>query len=1071
MKTVYRITLAFALASASCISVNAQNADSPQQTVSQTKEIRGKVIDASTGMPASGVRVTGYNDNSHSAMTDENGEYILKASTYVTSIILAADGYNMTQQPVRNGGDQPLARMYSDKFTDIYSATTTGGSKKTAKVTYNNNDLSIDNQLQSSLGGDLLAVSRSAAPAEGVMMLIQGLNSLNANAMPLVVVDGSIFPMQYNSMSLHDGFFNNILGNIMVEDIERITVLKNGLAIYGAKGANGVVVIETKRNKSMATKIDVSLGGSYELAPKTFDMMNAEQYRIYASELIGSTGTKKNSFKFLQTDPNYYYYNMYHNHTDWNSLVSDEAFTQNYSINVQGGDDVANYNLSVGYANGESTLKNNSFSRFNLRLNSDIVLARNIDVRFDASYSDVTRNMRDDGVQYQSKSKLGNYGIISSPGFLSLIKSPFLSPYAYDTNGNLSSYLAAADDFLSDVLPSDNWRNSLANPLSILKNGEGDNKNDFGNRMIDLAITPQWRINRYFSLFEHFSFRLVNTDENYYLPLTGVPQFEIENIGVVKNRASALSARQIDVMSDTYLTFQRRFGAHWLNFRGGVRYINSAFTLNSQTGYNSTNDKTASMTSSLNNKTTEGLEDKSVDINYYLSGDYNYRERYYLSAGISMNGDSKFGKDAADGVKIGNYAWGFFPSATAAWVISNEDWFRMPSVDYLKLNVGFDLTGNDNIDSDANRTYFVAKRVFGNISGLSLGNIGNTRLQWETTARLTAGLQLAAFNNRLFFGVNYFRSNTYNLLTLNSLSYLTGLDANWTNNGRLSNEGFDVSARAKLISSKDWKWELGMSMGHYKNKIERLPDTEGRIINTLYGANILTEVGKAANLFYGYRTDGVFSTKQEAQAAGLYQVTVNGRQQAFGAGDMKFMDLDGNKEINSEDMSVIGDPNPDIYGNLFTQLCFRHFTLGVNFKYSLGNDLYNYPRSVVESGGTFYNQTTAQLRRWTFEGQQTDMPRATYLDPMGNSRFSDRWIEDGSYLKLSNVTLSYDIPVRSTYLMGLTIWGSANNLLTFTKYLGSDPEFSASNSVIGMGIDTGLVGAGRSFSLGVKINL
>lgn len=477
------------------------------------------------------------------------------------------------------------------------------------------------------------------------------------------------------------------------------------------------------------------------------------------------------------------------------------------------------------------------------------------------------------------------------------------------------------------------------------------------------------------------------------------------------------------------------------------------------------------MTSSLNNKTTDGIEDKSVDINYYLTADYNYRERYYLSAGISMNGDSKFGKDASDGIKIGNYAWGFFPSATAAWVISNEDWFRMPSVDYLKLNVGFDLTGNDDMDSNANRTYFVAKRVFGNISGLTIGNIGNTRLQWETTARLTAGLQLAAFNNRLFFGVNYFRSNTYHLLTLNSLSYLTGLDANWTNNGRLTNEGFDVSARGKLISSKDWKWELGMSMGHYKNRIERLPGNDGQILNTIYGANIISAEGKSANLFYGYRTDGVFSTSQEAKAAGLYQVSENGIAQNFGAGDMKFVDLDGNHEINSEDMTVIGDPNPDIYGTLFTKLAYKHFTLGVNFKYSLGNDLYNYPRSVVESGGTFYNQTTAQLRRWTYEGQQTDMPRATYLDPMGNSRFSDRWIEDGSYLKLSNVTLSYDIPVRSTYLMGLTIWGSANNLLTFTKYLGSDPEFSASNSVIGMGIDTGLVGAGRSFSLGVKINL
>ncbi len=1038
-----------------------------------TKEIKGKVVDAATGMPAAGIRVQGYNDNSHSAMTDENGEYTLKVPLYVTSVLLQAEGYNLAQQAVNPDGNQPVAKMYSDKFTDIYTSSINATTRKTAKVDYNNNDLSIDNQLQSSLGGDIFAtMRRGGGEAEGVAMYIQGLNSLNSNAMPLIVVDGVIMPMQYDISCLHDGFFNNMLGNIMVEDIERITVLKNGLAVYGAKGANGVILIETKRNKTMKTTIDMSIAGSYELLPKTPDMMDAEQFRVYASELIGSTGSKKNSYKFLQTDPNYYYYNMYHNNTDWKSLVSDEAFTQNYSLNVQGGDEVANYNLSVGYANSESTLKNTDFSRFNLRLNSDIILTKQIDVRFDASYSDVTRNMRDDGAQYQYPSQGGNYGIISSPSFLSLIKAPFLSPYAFDTYGNVSTYLAESDDYLSDVLQKEQWRTSLANPLSILNNAEGDNKNSFGNRVITLAITPQWRINRYLTLFEHFSFYLSNTDENYYLPLKGVPQFEVETIGTVKNRASSLASRDVNITSDTYATFQRRFnGGHWLNLRGGVRYINRNFHLNTQTGYNSSNDKTPNMSASLQNKTTGGDEDRSIDINYYLTADYNYLERYYLSAGLSMNGDSKFGVDAADGVKIGNYAWGFFPSAQAAWVISNEKWFKARGVDYLRLNVGFDLIGNDDMDSNANRTYFMAKRVFNKVSGLVIGNIGNTKLQWETTARLTAGIQLAAFNNRLLFGVNYFRGNTYNVLALNSLSYLTGLEYNWTNDGRLTNEGFDVTTRGKLINTKNWKWELGLSVGHYKNRIERLPNNDSRFTTQIYDATILTEVGKAANLFYGYKTDGVLLTKQAAADAGIYQLASNGSKQYFEAGDMKFVDVDGNHEINAKDMQVIGDPNPDIYGSFYTRLNFRNLTLSLNFKYSLGNDLYNYQRSVLEAGNNFYNQTTAMLRRWSFEGQDTDMPKAKYMDVMQNSRFSDRWIEDGSYLKLANVTLSYDIPISNIFIQGLTVWGSANNLVTFTKYLGGDPEFAASNSVIGMGIDRGLVGAGRNFSLGVKVNL
>jgi hypothetical protein len=227
----------------------------------------------------------------------------------------------------------------------------------------------------------------------------------------------------------------------------------------------------------------------------------------------------------------------------------------------------------------------------------------------------------------------------------------------------------------------------------------------------------------------------------------------------------------------------------------------------------------------------------------------------------------------------------------------------------------------------------------------------------------------------------------------------------------------------------------------------------------------------AAGQFYGYKTDGVFATAAEAEQAGLYQLSETGARQYFTAGDMRFVDVDGDKCIGEADMQVIGDPNPDFYGTFGTRLTWRNLALSASFNYSVGGDIYNYQRSIIESGSYFYNQTTAMLSRWRYEGQQTCIPRATFLDPMGNSRFSDRWIEDGSYLKLKNITISYRIPISNTYLHGITVWGAANNLLTFTKYLGSDPEFAQSNTVLGMGIDRGLLAAGRSFALGVKINL
>jgi hypothetical protein len=243
-------------------------------------------------------------------------------------------------------------------------------------------------------------------------------------------------------------------------------------------------------------------------------------------------------------------------------------------------------------------------------------------------------------------------------------------------------------------------------------------------------------------------------------------------------------------------------------------------------------------------------------------------------------------------------------------------------------------------------------------------------------------------------------------------------------------------------------------------------------------------VGHAANQFYGYKSLGVFATTADAQAAsahaageatydakGLYFLDESHNRVYFEAGDMHFADLNGDGMIDEQDRTVIGDPNPDIYGNIFTSLSWKGFKLDVRFNYSLGNDVYNYMRSQLEGGTRFMNQSTAMLRRWQVEGQQTDMPRIAFQDPKGNARFSDRWIEDGSYLRMKSVTLSYNLPVNSEYIQGFQFWIQGNNLLTFTKYLGTDPEMTMTSSVLGQGIDLGRIGQSRSIVAGVKINL
>ena len=258
------------------------------------------------------------------------------------------------------------------------------------------------------------------------------------------------------------------------------------------------------------------------------------------------------------------------------------------------------------------------------------------------------------------------------------------------------------------------------------------------------------------------------------------------------------------------------------------------------------------MSSSLKYKQTDGLDNKDIDLTYYLTADYNFMEKYYLYAALALDGSSKFGVDVEDGMKIGNYAFGFFPSVEAAWVITNEKWFKpTKAVNYLKLNVGFDLLGNDDINSIASRSYFKAGKMFNALTGISMANIGNSKLQWETTARLTAGIQGAFANNRIWMAFNYFNSNTYNLLSLGTLSYISGLETNWINDGRIHNEGFDFSADAKIVNTKDWKWSLGFSLGHYVNEIKRLPANRDMILNQMYGATIINQKGGAVGQFYG----------------------------------------------------------------------------------------------------------------------------------------------------------------------------------------------------------------------------
>lgn len=1041
-------------------------ATSPEKTetgkIDEMITVSGVVYDAATRTPLAGVRVVAHGNEKYASMTNEEGTYSFKVPKYVTLLDFIAPGYNLVQMASNESCREVY--VYSEQFTRGYNADIRVTDVAEAGDFALSTALTIDQEINTHLSGDIRSITRGGTPGMGAAMFIGGLNSLNANAQPLIVLDGVFLDQQYGRGALHEGHYNNVLSSISVSDIEKITVLKNATALYGTKGSNGVILIDTKRSTSMATRIEANVMAGIELMPSRPSMMNADQYRLYASELIGSTGTELTNFRFLTEDKNDYYYNMYHNDTNWDDYVYREALSQNYNISVQGGDEVADYNLSLGYTNAASTLDYNDFSRINLRFNTDIKLIGDLSTRFDVAYNFNTRNLRDDGIIEDFSKET-----ILSPNFLALIKAPFLHPYQLDADGNPTEIVSDADNFASDFGLNNSW----ANPVAINKYGDAKNKNRLEYSMFNISVAPRYDFSKNFYATSLFYYALSTNNQRAFVPMTGTPSFVIEGIGTSNNSTSSFNARQESIFSDTKLNWSYSNKAHYLNLMGGFRYTQDSYISTEQEGHNTGNDKTPNISGSLNFSDVGGVDDIWRSLAYYATADYNYKYKYFLQGALSMEATSRFGKEVESGIKLAGVNWALFPSLQAAWLVSSEKFFKWDFMNSLKLSAGYDASGNDDIALTASRTSLAANRFQNGSIGIVLNNIGNPSVQWETTHRYRAGLDMLMANNRIGLSLNVFKSFTDNLLTMKSLPEISGERYYWSNGGSLENMGFDVAANVKILNRKNWKWELGANVAAYKNVITALPD--GDYTTTIYGANVLTAEGHPAGVFYGYKTAGVYATQEAAEKDGLKIVSKSGQPTSFGAGDMIFVnhkDLPGEENVIDEnDMVVIGDPNPDFYGNFYSNLSYKRFTLNMNFNYSYGNDIYNYQRSLLESGSTFFNQTTALNRRWIAEGQHTDIPKATYGDPMGNARFSDRWIEDGSYLRLRSVTLSYALPVNSIFLQGITVWATANNLFTLTKYLGSDPEVWAGNSVLYQGIDRGLTAQGRSFLLGVKINL
>jgi TonB-linked SusC/RagA family outer membrane protein len=999
--------------------------------------IQGVVRDATTRKPLLGAKVQSKN-RQYSAMTNEEGFFTIQVPEYLNQLYLSASDYAEVEYPLQGKTEIDVS---------LYPA---------LPPLRNPLALTADTEIQSLLGGDIRVIAHSGTPAIGASLFIRGYNSLNAGSQPLIVLDGMIFDNQYDRASIHDGFILNPLSNISVDDIESFQVIKDGTSLYGAKGGNGVLLINTKRGKDPVTQITFSSLLGYNEAPKTMPTLDAGQFRVFASDVIqGAVRTPEvlSSEAFLNDNPLYYDYLRYHNNNDWSKNVYRNSYTQSYNIGVSGGDAVALYHLSLGYANANSTLKANDFSRFNARFNSDVDLTQHFRISFDLSYAQTDRNLRNDGLAETQD-------VITSPSVLALIKAPLLIPYEYSNTGAITSDLSDADVF------------NVSNPVAIIENGIGESSQNY----LTLSVRPIIRFNEALKLSGSFNYALSSLFEKYFRPNAGVPTVVVSAVGLnaylpSESFAKAQNTRQISIAAGLDLNWKKQFTGHTFDLSGGARFLSDAYTGEFGSGHNSATDLEHNLDKSLSYKETTGYDEQWRSLSWYANAGYSLYDKYSLSAVLTADASSRFGQDA-DLLKIAGVRWGIFPSAHLEWLLSSENFMRnLPLINLLKLRLGYGLSGNDNIPNASALTYFSTIRYINPISGISLANIGNRSLKMETVEKKDLGVDLSLFNNRLSLSADVFHHVTSDLLTLKQFNYLAGMDNYWSNGGKLENKGYELTINAKALAFNHFQWEIGGSLTHYENKILELPD--GDYTTAIYGGEIKTAIGQPAALFYGYKTEGVLSNTPEALAANLKILDATGASYtSFAAGDMRFADLHPDGIIDEQDKTIIGDPNPDFTGSFNSRFVYKNLSLSALFTFSYGNDTYNYLRSQLEAGNNYhYNQSAAMQNRWVSEGQRTSIPQSAYGDPMGNSRFSDRWIEDGSYLRLKSLSVAYTIPVNWIFLSGFTIWASANNLWTYSKYLGADPEFSISNSILYQGIDAGLLSQGRSYFIGLKLNL
>lgn len=912
----------------------------------------------------------------------------------------------------------------------------------------------------------------NGVPGAGADMVFRAKNSIYGGSKPLYIVDGMEIS-QMDNATISDGSFISNLITISPNDIESVTPLKDAAAkaIYGSRGANGVVVIETFKGQKGSSKIDFSATlGTSEMRKKTLPMLSGDEHRKYMLEMAlsqydGNLGDVIKNFSTAlfndPTNPNKdYIYEKYNNNTNWINETQQDGFYQDYHFRMRGGDDVSKYLFSIGYLGNEGVMRGNDMTRLSARFNLDYNITNALVFGSALSFSQVNLE--------QNHQLNSDYNAL----LLSMKKSPITTPYIQSntvaglTQGGVNTPVLEDQDIFglkNNVGDGSNAENSgLNNPAAISR---GAYRNEYLSNAIAGKVSLDYTV-------QDLKFRLaLGLDNRTEQTIVFLPENGFATVGD-KYRTS-VQGYYDNMLIDTQfdVTYHKRFNyVHDFSAKAGVQLLNNDMKYRYGRTYNAASDFYTLL--SGNRDSISSRSDIWRSLGMFGTFNYVYYDRYILNATARVDASSRFGaKEKAI----------LFPAVGAAWRVDREDFLRNSSfINELKLRVSYGLTGNDNIGNYYGRLLYQPSN-YKDLGGFAIKNLANEKLKPEINREFQAGVDLGLLGNKITMTVDYFNTVNSNMIVFNNIKQTAGIAGAYMNVGENTNKGLEAGVNVAFKTGQV-KYNLGATFATVDTKVTKMPSATPYIENSYQGIfTARAQEGQALGSYYGYQTDGIYSTKADLISSVTGKDIVNGKNEKnqnvyepFQPGDVKFVDQNKDGIINENDKVFLGDPNSDFYGSFKGDISYKGFTLSALVDYQLGRDIVNGLRYELESQNGYANQTIAVNRRWRQAGDVTDMPRLSYGDPSGNNRFSDRWIEDGSFVRLRNVTLSYELPTSLTkkaYLQKVTFFVTGENLLTLTKYTGLDPEFNSLNDGLLYGVDGGSMPVTRSYSAGIRIGL